>query len=66
MNTILLRGGYPPLPIGPAQRTAYRATLERAQLADQPEPFCELLGEQLDATLDGYLRAIEDAASQQA
>ncbi len=36
MNLLLLRDGYPPVAIGPEQRTAYLAALERRQLAEPP------------------------------
>lgn len=63
MNALLLRGGFPPIPIGPPQRAEYLTTLERSQIDDNAEPFMDLLGKRLDETLDGYLAAINDARS---
>lgn len=61
MNTILLKGQFPPIPIGPGHRAAYLQSLERAQLTGDPEPFLAFLGGRLQQTLDDYLAAIDQA-----
>jgi Fic family protein len=58
MNLILLRGGYPPVPVGPADRKAYLDALETASLTDDLAPFQRLMHERLEATLDDYLGAL--------
>ncbi len=58
MNLILLRGGYPPVPVPPADRKGYLDALETASLADDLGPFQRLMHERLDATLADYLGAL--------
>lgn len=57
MNLILLRGGYPPIAIRPADRKAYIDALERAHLRSDFGPFCGLLAQCLDDTLGEYIAA---------
>jgi Fic family protein len=59
MNLILLRGGYPPVPVGPGDRKAYLDALETASLTDDLGPFQRLMHERLEATLDEYLGALQ-------
>jgi len=58
MNLILLRGGYPPVPVGPADRKAYLDALETASLAGDLGPFQRLMCERLEGMLDEYLGAL--------
>jgi Fic family protein len=39
MNLVLIRGGYPPVAVRPADRKTYLDVLERASLADDLRPF---------------------------
>ena len=55
MNLILIRGGYPPVSIGPADRAAYIAAI------DDAEAFNRFSYERLDAILTEYLSAIRQA-----
>jgi len=55
MNLILIRGGYPPVSIRPADRPAYIAAI------DDAEAFDRFLYERLDAILTEYLSAIRQA-----
>ena len=57
MNLVLIRGGYPPVAIGPRDRPAYIAALQAAQAGDGADTFNELLYARLDATLAEYLDA---------
>jgi Fic family protein len=57
MNLVLIRGGYPPLPIRPEDRPAYIQALER-QDEDAGKSFRDLLYRRLDIVLDDYARTI--------
>jgi Fic family protein len=61
MNLMLLRGGYPPVAVRPEDRRAYLDALERAPIADDQRPFQTFMHERLDATLDEYLSALQEA-----
>ena len=60
MNLLLLRGGYPPVAVRPADRARYLQALERASLTGDLGPFQSLMHERLAATLDDYLAALND------
>lgn len=55
MNLLLLRGGYPPVVIGPEHRKPYIDGLESAQLGGSKEPYERFMMERLDASLSDYL-----------
>lgn len=55
MNLLLLRGGYPPVVIGPEHRKPYIDGLESAQLGGSKEPYERFMAERLDASLTDYL-----------
>ena len=55
MNLLLLRGGYPPVVIGPEQRPDYIDGLESAQLGGSKEPYERFMAERLEASLTDYL-----------
>ena len=57
MNLLLIRGGYPPVAVHPADRKAYLDSLERASLADDLVPYQTFMHERLDSTLGEYLSA---------
>ncbi len=57
MNLVLIRGGYPPVAVGPRDRPAYIAALQAAQAGEGDDAFVELLYTRLDATLAEYLDA---------
>ncbi len=59
MNLILIRAGYPPVPIRPEDRPAYIRALQQAQSGAGTEAFEALLYERLNATLEDYLSALE-------
>lgn len=61
MNLVLLRGGYPPVAVRPEDRLAYLHALQQAQAGQGNEAFERLLYERLDATLDEYLGALQEA-----
>src|SRR5208283_812951 len=63
MNLILIRGGYPPIAVRPEDRLDYIRGLQEAQAGHGTESFTRLLYVRLDATLDEYLRASEEARS---
>lgn len=60
MNLVLIRGGYPPVAIGPQDQLAYIAALQAAQAGEGSDAFNELLYARLDATLVEYLDAFRD------
>ena len=55
MNLLLLRAGYPPVTIGPEQRTVYLDALEARQTTDEADAWRELMMSRLLASLDLYL-----------
>jgi Fic family protein len=61
MNLMLIRGGYPPIAVGPEERKTYLDALERGSLADDLQPFQSFMHERLDATLEEYLSALREA-----
>ncbi len=64
MNLVLLRGGYPPVAVRPADRKTYLDALERGSLADDLRPFQTFMHERLDAILGEYLSALREALPQ--
>jgi Fic family protein len=62
MNLLLIRGGYPPIAVRPEDRKRYLDALEHGSVASDLAPFHQLLNERLDATLDEYLSALQQAA----
>lgn len=58
MNLILLRHGYPPAIIRPADRLRYIRSLEQAQLGGSVDAFEDIIGEALERSLDLYLKAV--------
>ena len=60
MNLVLIRGGYPPVAVRPEDRLDYISSLQRAQAGRGTESFDDLLYERLDATLDEYLKALQE------
>jgi len=63
MNLILLRGAYPPIAIGPADRPAYLHALEAHQSGGGSNAFDTLLAERLMLALEDSLAALRDAGA---
>jgi Fic family protein len=63
MNLVLIRGGYPPVAVRPADRPAYFRALQEAQAGRGADVFNRLLCERLDATLGEYIAALQAIAS---
>lgn len=61
MNLVLIRGGYPPVAVRPEDRKPYLDALERGSLTTDLQAFRCFMYERLDASLDEYLSALEDA-----
>jgi Fic family protein len=61
MNCLLIRAGYPPVAVRPEDRMTYLNTLELASLTDDLQPFQAFMHQRLDATLDEYLRALQES-----
>lgn len=61
MNLLLLRGGYPPVAVRPDHRKTYLDTLEHGSIQDDLSPFQTFMHERLDATLEEYLSALQQA-----
>ena len=59
MNLLLVRAGYPPIAVRPEDRKPYLDALEQGSIDDDLEPFQALMHERLDATLAGYLAALQ-------
>ena len=58
MNLVLIRGGYPPIAVGPQDRLEYIRGLQQAQAGQGTEIFNRLLYQRLDATLEDYWIAL--------
>ena len=61
MNLILIRGGYPPISVRPADRLDYIRSLQAAQAGQGDGDFHRLLFERLDTTLNEVLSALGEA-----
>ena len=61
MNLILMRGGYPPVAVRPADRLAYIRALQDAEAGRGHGAFDRLLYERLDTILQAYLDALAEA-----
>jgi Fic family protein len=61
MNLLLLREGYPPVAVRPEDRKTYLDTLEQASVRDDLKPFQNFMHRRLDATLEEYLSALQEA-----
>jgi Fic family protein len=61
MNLILIRGGYPPISVRPEDRKRYLDALEHGSVTNDLGPFHHFMYERLDATLEEYLSALEQA-----
>jgi Fic family protein len=61
MNLMLIRGGYPPVPVAPEDRKRYLDALETGSLAGDLSRFQTFLHERLSATLDAYLQALGES-----
>jgi hypothetical protein len=60
MNSLLIRGGYPPVAVRPEDRKTYLDALERGSRAADLRPFQSFMHERLDATLADYLSVLEE------
>lgn len=58
MNLLLLRAGYPPVPVRPEDRKRYLDVLEHASVREDLGPFQIFMHERLEATLMDYLAAL--------
>ena len=61
MNLVLIRGGYPPVPVRPEDRPRYIAALNKAQAGGGDEAFRTLLYERLEESLEEILEAFAQA-----
>jgi Fic family protein len=64
MNLILMRGSYPPVAVRPEDRLEYLRSLQQEQAGQGAESFNALLYKRLDATLEEYLSALQEAQPQ--
>ena len=60
MNLLLIRAGYPPVAVRPEDRKTYLDALEHASMREDLEPFQTFMHRRLDATMTGYLTALQD------
>ena len=63
MNLVLLRAGYPPVPVRPADRADYLRTLEIGSVEGDLEPFRVLMKQLLADTLSAYVDVLKESAS---
>ena len=61
MNLLLLRGGYPPVAIGPEERADYLDALELRQTEGSAEPYAALMADRLLASLRHHIDHAERA-----
>jgi Fic family protein len=61
MNLLLLRAGYVPVAVRPADRKAYLDALEHGSVSADTMPFQTFMHERLDATLADYLAALAES-----
>lgn len=61
MNLVLIRAGYPPVTVRPEDRVEYIRALQQEQAGQGAEAFLALLHSRLDAALDQYLSALQEA-----
>lgn len=61
MNLVLIRGGYPPVAVRPEDRLEYIRSLQQEQSGQGLDSFNALLYRRLDATLEEYLSAWQEA-----
>jgi Fic family protein len=61
MNLLLIRSGYPPLAVRPADRKTYLDALEQASLTSNLVPFETFMLARLETTLGEYLSALQEA-----
>ncbi len=61
MNLLLIRGGYVPVAVRPADRLAYLDALEQGSLTGDLDPFQALMHARLEATLEDYVAALREA-----
>jgi len=66
MNLLLLKGGYPPVAIGPEHRVASIDALQALQLAGDPGPYGRFMAERLDGGLERHLQMIDPPPGRQA
>jgi Fic family protein len=66
MNLILIRGGYPPVAVRPEDRLEYIHSLAQEQAGGSAGRFNILLYRRLDATLEEYVRALQEALTTEA
>jgi len=64
MNLMLIRGGYPPVAVGPADRKPYLDAWEHGSLTNDLQPFRTFMYERLDATSQEYLNALHEVLRQ--
>jgi hypothetical protein len=62
MNLILLRAGYPPVPVRPEDRADYLRALETGSVDGDLEPFRALMNRRLADTLAAYVEVLKESA----
>ena len=61
MNLMLVRGGYPPIPIRPEDRASYLAALEKGQLGEDIAAFQAFMAVRLNEVMGEYLRLLAES-----
>ena len=62
MNLVLLRAGYPPVPVRPEDRADYLQALETGSVQEDLKPFRALMNRRLADTLAAYVEVLEENA----
>jgi Fic family protein len=64
MSLVLLKGGYPPVVVGPEHRAAHIDSLQALQLGCDPAPNEKFMSERLEAGLDHTLAMLNRGLDQ--
>lgn len=60
MNLMLIRSGYPPVPVRPQDRSDYLTSIESGQLSGDRTPFNVFMAKRLDSVLGEYLDLLRE------
>ena len=63
MNLALMRGGYPPIVIGPEHRSSYMDSLQAFQVGRDAQTYRDFMTDRLSASLEHHLTILERSRS---
>ena len=64
MNLVLLKGGYPPVVIGPEHRASYIESLQALQVGRDAAPYRDFMADRLGASLDHHVQTLRRGLDQ--